>query len=83
MRHTAGLVASLFLVGGCASQPNALVTQAEQQHDLAECSASAERQPLPYPNPKLPPGADRRRQTSNFIADCMTAKGYHSQGWKN
>jgi len=87
MRQIAGLVTALVLMGGCEWQPYVFVdpnrTQVEEQHDLAECSARAEQLPLPYPNPKLPPGADRRRQTSDFIADCMTAKGYHSQGWQN
>ncbi len=50
-----------------------------QQQDLTDCTTKANKQPHRYPNPKLPPGTERKTQVATFVEECMTAKGYQSQ----
>jgi hypothetical protein len=80
MRDSAVIVMGLLLIGGCGRvYVNPTRNAAEQQQDLAECTTKADRQPLRYPNPKLPPGTERKTQVATFVEDCMAAKGYQSQ----
>ena len=80
MRDSVVTIRGLLLIAGCASQPAMFVhptrNAVEQQQDLADCTARAEQQPLRYPNPKRPPGVERRAQLATFVEDCMIAKGY-------
>jgi len=83
MRDSVVTIGGFLLIAGCASQHYVFVNPTrnlvEQQQDLADCTASADKQPLRYPNPKLPPGVERKAQMATFIGDCMIAKGYQSQ----
>jgi len=80
MRDSAVIIVGLLLIGGCGRMyVNPARNAAEQKQDLADCTAKADQQPLRYPNPKLPPGAERKTQVATFVEDCMTAKGYQSQ----
>jgi len=80
MRDSAVIIVGLLLIGGCGRMyVNPARNAAEQKQDLADCTAKANQQPLRYPNPKLPPGAERKTQVATFVEDCMTAKGYQSQ----
>jgi len=74
------MVVGLLLFDGCERVfINSAKNAQEQRHDLANCTARAERLPLRNPNPKLPPGAERKAQVLAFVDDCMIAKGYQSQ----
>ncbi len=80
MRDSAVIVVGLLLIGGCDRVfVNPTRNAVEQQQDLAHCAATANQLPLRYPNPKLPPGAERKTEAARFVEDCMTAKGYQSQ----
>jgi len=74
------MVVWLLLFDGCERVfINATKNAQEQRQDLANCTARAEQLHLRNPNPKLPPGAERKAQVAAFVEDCMTAKGYQSQ----
>jgi hypothetical protein len=80
MRDSAVIIVGLLLIGGCSRMyvdpaPDA----AEQKQDLADCTAQADQQPLRYPNPRLPPGSERKAQVVTFVENCMATKGYQSQ----
>ena len=83
MRDSVVTIGGFLLIAGCASQHHVFVNPTrnavEQQQDLADCTARAEKLPLRYPNPKLPAGVERRAQLATFVGDCMIAKGYESQ----
>jgi hypothetical protein len=80
MRDSAVIVVGLLLIGGCDRVfVNPIRNATEQHQDLADCTTKADKQPLRYPNPKLPPGTERKTQVATFVEDCMTAKGYQSQ----
>ncbi len=84
MRDSAVIVIGLLLLGGCGRvYVNPARSPVEQKRDLAACTVEADQQPLRYPNPKLPPGVERKTQVATFVEDCLTAKGYQSQTvWK-
>ena len=80
MRDSAVIAMGLLLISGCGRvYVNPARNAVEQKQDLADCTAKADQLPLRYPNPKLPPGAERKAQMATFIEDCMTGKGYQSQ----
>ena len=57
MRDSAVIAVGLLLISGCGRvYLNPARNAVEQKQDLADCTTKADKQPLRYPNPKLPPG---------------------------